>query len=280
MNRENVIKEFEKRSLSAQVLKFFPAEVSGMRLEKDSNAIACSYAEDHTLIKSSKESNIIVFDEFELIGTGKTEEIALDNVIRKDNIFMYNLLLNACNSPTPLENEIVNYISDQKDGVDFKGVLERLQFQVEKNRLLVDKFIMSNRIFMNMENLLDRESEQYEKALTPVGIVGSMWGVNLLRMDFITCPSAIAFAVTEGQYLGIRTITRITTTAKLVAGVTELFVKGQMGIVNPRAVSCMVDNQYVRKCIDFEKIQKQWEDVCKADVIENAEEKFKLIVAK
>jgi hypothetical protein len=160
--------------------------------------------------------------------------------------------------------------------MNYKDAIERVQFQVEKNRLLVDKFLVTRTElgkFKKHINAIDYDPIQ-SRDLLMQGLFGSLWGINIIIMDFITWPLEIVFAVTEGRYLGIRTITSIMTTDEYEKGIT-ITIKGQMGIVNPRAISCMIDNKYVSKKINFDLLQNKWNDVSKV-----AQEKFTLIVAK
>lgn len=263
MKREDIIKEFEERALSAQVLKFFPNETKRMIIDKDINVVASGCTSECTIDRIVK-GNKAQFEEFELVGKGKNKKEALDNLIDEDNKITYNLLLHTCDFGTSRGNQVIS----QKQGENYKSLLEQLQYAVERNRLLVDKFLVGKLDFDGIVrgiNCID-----YDPCALPAqGLVGSVWGVNIYVLDIVSMPLHSLIAVTEGQYIGIRTITAVTIDNKIIK------IKGQMGVVNPRAVSCVLPDKCIKKSIDFDCIK---EEIRKFDKI--TQDNFTLIVDK
>ena len=93
-----------------------------------------------------------------------------------------------------------------------KTVLENLQWEVERHRLLVDKFIMNRAElgdFKKNINSLDYDPITSRDVLL-TGIFATIWGVNIFisagvdedGKQNISVPEGVIFAVTEGRYLG------------------------------------------------------------------------------
>lgn len=135
-----------------------------------------------------------------------------------------------------------------------KTVLETLQVEVERHRLLVDKFIMNRAElgdFKKNINSLDYDPITSRDVLL-TGIFATIWGVNIFISAGVdedgkqnySVPEGIIFAVTEGRYLGAMPV-RIPLT--MLPADQFMFGKFQYGylfgemigqaILNPRAVS-------------------------------------------
>ena len=93
-----------------------------------------------------------------------------------------------------------------------KTGLETLQLQVERHRLLVDKFLMNRAElgdFKKNVNSLDYDPVT-SRDLLLTGIFGSIWGINIFvsagvdeqGIENVSVPAGCVFAVTEGRYLG------------------------------------------------------------------------------
>lgn len=106
-----------------------------------------------------------------------------------------------------LENSMI----DMGSSVD-KTALETLQLEVERHRLLVDKFIMNRQElgdFKKNVNSLDYDPVT-SRDLLLTGIFGSIWGINIFvtagvdeqGIENVSVPAGMCFAVTEGRYLG------------------------------------------------------------------------------
>ena len=100
---------------------------------------------------------------------------------------------------------------DMSTSVD-KTALETLQLEVERHRLLVDKFIMNRAElgdFKKNVNSLDYDPVTARDLLL-TGIFGSIWGINIFvtagvdeqGIENVAVPAGFVFAVTEGRYLG------------------------------------------------------------------------------
>ena len=110
-------------------------------------------------------------------------------------------------SAATLENSIVNVTSTVS-----KSVLETLQYEVERHRLGVDKFIMNRAELGDLKkniNAIDFDPIT-SRDLLLTGIFGSIWGVNVFvtagvdeqGIENVSVPEGMIFAVTEGRYLG------------------------------------------------------------------------------
>jgi hypothetical protein len=135
-----------------------------------------------------------------------------------------------------------------------KTVLENLQWEVERHRLLVDKFIMNRQElgdFKKNINSLDYDPITSRDVLL-TGIFATIWGVNIFISAGVdedgkqnySVPEGHIFAVTEGRYLGAMPI-RIPLTMlpadQFVFGNFQYgYLFGEMigeVILNPRSVS-------------------------------------------
>ena len=151
-----------------------------------------------------------------------------------------------------LENSQINVTSTVS-----KSVLETLQFEVERHRLLVDKFIMNRAELGDLKkniNAIDYDPIT-SRDLLLTGIFGSIWGVNIFvtagvdeaGLENVSVPEGMIFAVTEGRYLGampIRVDLTVLPADQFIFGAPQygwLFVEQiSQVIVNPRSVACAV----------------------------------------
>ena len=138
-----------------------------------------------------------------------------------------------------------------------KTVLENLQVEVERHRLLVDKFIMNRAELGDLKkniNAIDYDPITSRDILL-TGIFASIWGVNIFisagvdeqGLQNVSVPEGVVFAVTEGRYLGAMP-TRISLTMlpadQFITGKFQYgYLFGEMiglAILNSRSVSCGV----------------------------------------
>jgi hypothetical protein len=106
-----------------------------------------------------------------------------------------------------VDNSIINVTTTVS-----KSVLETLQYEVERHRLNVDKFIMNRAELGDLKkniNVIDYSPEVSQSVIS-TGIFGNIWGVNIFisagvdeqGLENVSVPEGVIFAVTEGRYLG------------------------------------------------------------------------------
>ncbi|MFA5153414.1 MAG: HK97-fold major capsid protein [Clostridia bacterium] len=136
-----------------------------------------------------------------------------------------------------------------------KSVLESMQYEVERHRLICDKFLMNRAElgdFKRNINSMDYDPITSRDMLL-TGIFGNIWGVNIFisagvdeaGIQNVSVPEGMVFAVTEGRYLGAMPV-RISLTMlpadQFVFGKFQYgYLFGEMigmAILNPRAVAC------------------------------------------
>jgi len=138
-----------------------------------------------------------------------------------------------------------------------KTVLETLQLEVERHRLLVDKFIINRAELGDLKkniNAIDYDPVTSRDVLL-TGIFASIWGVNIFvsagvdeqGLQNVSVPQGVVFAVTEGRYLGAMPVRISLTMLPADQFITGKFQYGYlfgemigMAILNPRAVACGV----------------------------------------
>jgi len=229
--------------------------------EKDVNVTALVIQEDGQTIETLVKGDRVFPPEFWVTAFPKINmaEIAkrqYDIVDRTHDKATFQIMLQEDRNglrelyqAATLENTAVSISSTVN-----KTVLETLQHEVERHRLIVDKFIMNRSELGDLKknlNVIDYEPIIAREVLL-TGIFGQIWGVNIFvsagvdepGKQNVSVPPGVVLAVTEGRYLGAMPI-RI--------GLTMLpadqFVFGQfrygylfgemigMTVVNPRAVA-------------------------------------------
>lgn len=229
--------------------------------EKDLNVTALVIQEDGQTIETIVKGNRIFPPEFLVTAMPKitVSEIATrqyDIVDRAHDKTTFQIMLKEDRQglrelyqASTLENSSVSISSTVS-----KSVLETLQYEVERHRLLADKFIMNRAELGDLKkniNAIDYDPIT-SRDLLLTGIFGSIWGVNIFvtagvdeaGIENVSVPAGVIFCVTEGRYLGAMPI-RI----DLTVLPADQFVFGQpaygwlfveqiaQAIVNPRAVA-------------------------------------------
>jgi len=176
----------------------------------------------------------------------RTHDKATFQIMLQEDRAGLALLYNASN----LENNRISITSTIN-----KTVLENLQVEVERHRLIVDKFLMNRRELGDLKkniNAIDYDPITSRDTLL-TGIFANIWGVNIYisagvdeaGKQNVSIPEGVVFAVTEGTYLGAMPI-RISLT--MLPADSFVFGKFQYGylfgevigqtVVNSRAVAC------------------------------------------
>ena len=230
--------------------------------EKDINVSALVIQEDGQTVETVVKGNRVFPPEFWITAFPKINmaEIArrqFDIVDRTHDKATYQIMLQEDRAglallygASSLENNQIAISSTIN-----KTVLETLQLEVERHRLLVDKFIMNRAELGDLKkniNAIDYDPITSRDILL-TGIFASIWGVNIFisagvdeqGLQNVSVPEGVVFAVTEGRYLGAMPV-RISLT--MLPADAFVFGKFQYGylfgemigqaVLNSRAVAC------------------------------------------
>jgi hypothetical protein len=232
--------------------------------EKDVNVTALVIQEDGQTIETVVKGNRIFPAEYlvtsrPIITISEIAQRQYDIVDRTHDKTTFQIMLKEDRNglrelyqSATLENSLINVTSTVS-----KSVLETLQYEVERHRLLVDKFIMNRAELGDLKkniNAIDYDPIT-SRDLLLTGIFGSIWGVNIFvtagvdeqGLENVSVPEGMIFAVTEGRYLGAMPIR-----VELTVLPADMFVFNQPAygwlfleqisqvVVNPRAVACAV----------------------------------------
>jgi len=232
--------------------------------EKDVNVTALIIQEDGQTVETVVKGNRVFPAEFWVTAFPKINmaEIArrqFDIVDRTHDKATFQIMLQEDRAglallygASSLENNQISISSTIN-----KTVLETLQVEVERHRLLVDKFIMNRAELGDLKkniNAIDYDPITSRDILL-TGIFASIWGVNIFisagvdeqGLQNVSVPEGVVFAVTEGRYLGAMPV-RISLT--MLPADAFVFGKFQYGylfgemigqaVLNSRAVACGV----------------------------------------
>ena len=187
--------------------------------EKDVNVPALVIQEDGQTIGTVVKGNRVIPPEFWVTAFPKINmaEIAkrqYDIVDRTHDKATFQIMLQEDRQgirelyqAATVENSAVTISSSLN-----KTVLEALQYEVERHRLIVDKFIINRAElgdFKKNINSMDYDPITSRDILL-TGIFATMWGVNIFvsagvdenGLQNVSVPEGIVFAVTEGRYIG------------------------------------------------------------------------------
>jgi len=195
------------------------------------------------------EQSYIDLEDITLIGRGNTEEKALENLIKKeDRLFTYMML-----KASGLVNSICT-IKFSEEGIN-KNDLEILQYEVERHRLLVDKFLIPRIVLGDMKrNFNDIDFDPItSRDLLLSGIFGSIWGVNIYCLGLDMLPFKVIFAVSDTRYLGFRRFKSIDI-SNSIENSFEIKLVESLCISNPRAIACSIESTYTTSHLNYNKI--------------------------
>lgn len=221
------IKERIKESLSGQILHV--SEVNSF----DKIIVANISKTPALIVNPDFSMNFIDTEQVELpeitiLGKGPSEEIAIDTCILEFEYLVFKLL-KTCALHNDNEISLVPY-NDLKEG------LESLMFQVERNRLLVDKFIASKEDMPRFtKELLPLDLDPIVQRETLWSKFAQIWGVNIFVTGSPQLSSGEFLAITEGKYLGHCFIKECT--SSIEDNFTVVTSKLALGILNIRGVS-------------------------------------------
>ena len=234
------LKEEMSQSTGNQIFK----ETEDSIVEKDINNIAFSIGKDAvSIVAHSELTNTYELEPFTIIGTGKDLTEALSHLLDIEAKLCFKLLLKTVMSNAGDERPKNKIVIIRED--DFKSSLEKIQYEVEKHRLLSDKFIINRSelgLFKKNLNAIDYDPPGDKDSLM-TGNFGSIWGINIFVDSKVnevgvasdSVPDGMIFTTTEGRYLGRKKIFDIDlfeTDEKCI-----IICKMGMTVCNPRAVA-------------------------------------------
>ena len=246
---------------------FKPHEVAQGQIisyEKDINVTALIIQEDGQTIETVVKGNRVFPAEFWVTAFPKinmaeiarrqydvvdrTHDKATFQIMLQEDRAGLALLYNA----STLENSQISITSTIN-----KTVLENIQVEVERHRLIVDQFIMNRAELGDLKkniNAFDYDPITSRDILL-TGIFASIWGVNIFisagvdeqGLQNVSVPEGVVFAVTDGRYMGAMPI-RISLTMlpadQFVYGKFQYgYLFGEMigqAVLNSRSVACGV----------------------------------------
>lgn len=229
--------------------------------EKDINVTALVIQEDGQTIETVVKGNRVFPPEFWVtafpkINMGEIAKRQYDVVDRTHDKATFQIMLQEDRNglrqlyqASTIENSQINITSSLN-----KSVLETLQLEVERHRLIVDKFIMNRAElgdFKKNINSMDYDPITSRDILL-TGVFANIWGVNVFvsagvdeaGLQNVSVPQGVIFACTEGRYLGAMPI-RISLTmlpadqfmfGKFAYGYLFGEMIGQ-AVLNPRSVA-------------------------------------------
>lgn len=229
--------------------------------EKDVNVTALVIQEDGTSIETVVKGDRVFPPEFWVtafpkIGMAEIAKRQYDIVDRTHDKATFQIMLQEDRNglrqlyqASGLENNQIVISSTIN-----KTVLEDIQHEVERHRLLVDKFIINRTELGDLKkniNAVDYDPITSRDILL-TGIFASIWGVNIFvsagvdeyGLQNVSVPEGMVFAVTEGRYLGAMPVRISLTMLPADAFVFGKFQYGYlfgemigMAILNPRSVA-------------------------------------------
>lgn len=229
--------------------------------EKDLNVSALVIQEDGQTVETVVKGNRIFIPEFMVtsfpqVSISEIAQRQYDVVDRAHDKATFQIMLKEDKAgmrelyqSASLENNVVNFTG----GIN-KTVLETLQYEVEKWRLIADKFIMNRQELGDLKKVVNTLEWDpiTSRDLLLTGIFGQIWGVNLFisagvdeqGLENVSVPPGMVFITTEPRYLGAMPIR-----VNLTVLPADQFVHGNprygwlfleqigMAVVNPRAVA-------------------------------------------
>lgn len=258
---ESKLKEVIKNSFAGKILETKWIESDEIPFLKKNKEFPCLFVEedDKHLKYSSKEEAFP--GEFSITTKEKTIEKAIESLIEKEDCIITLLLLKAVTSYAEYQSNNKNDEDKFQDRLVVlpreitKSLLEDIQYKVERNRLLVERFIISiNAINDIKENdiLSPEEITSLDSGkLFDVDIIPFALDPLLLTKKHID----VILAVTRGTYLGYRVIKFVNVTHEINDNSYAVECRESLIILNPFAIAGGFSNDFIKKTLKFELFQ-------------------------
>jgi len=229
--------------------------------EKDINVAALVIQEDGQTIETVVKGNRVFPPEFWVtafpkIGMAEIAKRQYDVVDRAHDKATFQIMLQEDRNglrqlyqAATIDNTQINITSSLN-----KSVLETMQLEVERHRLIADKFIMNRAElgdFKKNINSMDYDPITSRDILL-TGVFANIWGVNVFvsagvdenGLQNVSVPPGIVFCVTEGRYIGAMPIrislTMLPADQFMFGKFSYGYLFGEMigqAVLNPRACS-------------------------------------------
>lgn len=237
--------------------------------EKDINVTALVIQEDGQTVETVVKGNRVFPPEFWVtafpkIGMSEIAKRQYDVVDRAHDKATFQIMLQEDRNglrelyaAATIENSKLNITTSLN-----KSVLETMQLEIERHRLIADKFIMNRQElgdFKKNINSMDYDPITSRDILL-TGVFANIWGVNVFvsagvdeaGLQNVSVPPGVIFCVTEGRYIGAMPI-RISLTMlpadQFVMGKFQYgYLFGEMigqAVLNARSVSVGVKSTAV-----------------------------------
>jgi hypothetical protein len=187
--------------------------------EKDINVTALVIQEDGQTVETVVKGNRVFPPEFWVtafpkIGMSEIAKRQYDVVDRAHDKATFQIMLQEDRNglrelyaAATIENSKLNITTSLN-----KSVLETMQLEIERHRLIADKFIMNRQElgdFKKNINSMDYDPITSRDILL-TGVFANIWGVNVFvsagvdeaGLQNVSVPPGIVFCVTEGRYIG------------------------------------------------------------------------------
>lgn len=223
------------------------------RLEKDSNQPSVEVM-DNTNFEIRMSGTGVAPSIFMIEGEGATEQEQLNNLIRQENKLFINLLFQAAS----VVNKVI-ILTDYAENNDYTKsniipCFEQIQYEVEKHRFIVEKFLVGVYLYNRIEQSQSIGVDDLQNLH-----IDRVYDVSFIKVDIeaLPIPSPVVFALTEGRYMGIRTVKSIYKIT-LDNGKEYLALEGQMAILNARTVSCGISKRYCNVTLNMGEIDSMY----------------------
>lgn len=225
------------------------------RIPKDVWVTAFVVGQDGQAMPSQANAAFVFPPEFKVtafpeVDIGDILRMNFDVVARQQDLAKQMILLQEDKRLVGALEQFAQLVNDVVYFSDFNiGTFEDLRVQVERHRLLADKFVINRyeltSIIKNMKNYVDPVTE---RELLLMGYIGSVYGCQIITsagtgVQEVVKPGQV-FVVTEGSFLGemgIRAELESEPYSKAVMAETKqgwMFLEIiTQGLVNPRAVA-------------------------------------------
>lgn len=225
------------------------------RIPKDIWVTAFVIGQDGQAIPSQANASFVFPPEFKVtafpeVDIGDILRMNFDVIARQQDLAKQMILLKEDKYLVNALTQFAQLINDVVYFTEFNiGTFEDIRLQVERHRLIADKFIMNRyeltSIIKNMHNYVDPVTE---RELILMGYIGSVYGCQIITsagtgVQEVVPPHQV-FVVTEGSFLGEMGIRAELYSEEYSKAVVSETKKGWMfveiitqGLVNPRAVA-------------------------------------------
>jgi hypothetical protein len=249
MEQEQIKKTLAK-SFAGQILETVYIEQGKIsRWEKDNDVPVLFVTEDGQSFDHVSTGNIVFPPEFLLSAQASTPEEALRLLVEKEDFIFILMLLKSLTS----YGECLSTNKDTLRRFDnrivilpkeiTKSSLEEIQFKIELNRFVVDKYLVNASAIKNLKIGNEFSKGTYPAALEGINFlkfpVNPAYVIIFRALDTINVEDSVIIAVAAGKYLGKRVIRLVEFPPKIEGQDDDFNVVCQESLVitNPFAIA-------------------------------------------